>query len=187
VFEIVLIIAAVCFVMFRRVTGEPAQAKRMLLLPAVLMAMGFSDVSGAEHNPAAMMFLIGTAAVSIVMGALRGLSTRLSEQDGIAYVHYTGVTILLWLLSLAAKFGLNFLFQAADPHAAAAAGNSLPSTGRWAPPAGSSGPRARTGARTPPPGSWTICRAAGQTAEPGTRPTGCCPKPVADSTSDMRP
>jgi hypothetical protein len=125
VFEIVLIIAAVCFVMFRRVTGEPAQAKRMLLLPAVLMAMGFSDVSGAEHNPAAMMFLIGTAAVSIVMGALRGLSTRLSEQDGIAYVHYTGVTILLWLLSLAAKFGLNFLFQAADPHAAAAAGNSL--------------------------------------------------------------
>ncbi|WP_034089543.1 DUF1453 family protein [Streptacidiphilus albus] len=124
-FEIVLIIAAVCYVMFRRVAGEPAQAKRMLLLPAVLVALGLSDVSGAGHDPAALAFLIGTAAVSIALGALRGLSTRLSEQGGIAYVHYTAATVVLWLLSLAAKFGLNFVFQAADPHAAAAAGNSL--------------------------------------------------------------
>ena len=124
-FEVVLIIAAVCYVMFRRVMGEPAQAKRMLLLPVVLMALGFSDVSGAGHNPVAMAFLISTAAVSIVFGGLRGLSTRFSERDGIAQVHYTGATIALWVLSLAAKFGLNLLFRSADPHAAAAAGNSL--------------------------------------------------------------
>ena len=124
-FEVVLIIVAVCYVMARRVAGEPAQAKRMLVLPAVLVALGFSDVSGAAHNHAALIFLIGTAAVSIAFGALRGLSTRLSEKDGIAYVHYTGVTIALWIASLAAKFGLNFAFKAADPHAAAAAGNSL--------------------------------------------------------------
>ena len=124
-FEVVLIIAAVAYVMARRVKGEPAQAKRMLVLPAVLVAIGFSDVSGAAHNPAALAFLIGTAAVSIAFGALRGLSTKLSEKDGIAYVHYTGVTIALWLVSLAAKFGLNFAFKAIDPHAAAAAGNSL--------------------------------------------------------------
>jgi hypothetical protein len=125
VFEVLLIIAAVCYVMFRRVIGEPAQAKRMLVLPAILVAMGLSDVSGAEHNAAAMTFLIATAAISIAFGALRGRSTRLSEQDGIAYVHYTATTIVLWLLSLAVKFGLNFAFQTADPHAATAAGNSL--------------------------------------------------------------
>jgi Protein of unknown function (DUF1453) len=125
VFDVVLIIVAVGYVMVRRVKGEPAEAKRMLVLPAVLVALGFSDVSGAGHNPAALTFLIATAAISVVFGALRGLSTRLSEQDGIAYVHYTATTIGLWVLSLAVKFGLNFVFQAADPHAAAAAGNSL--------------------------------------------------------------
>ena len=124
-FEVVLIIAAVCYVMARRVAGEPVQAKRMLLLPAVLVAIGFSDVSGAIHNPAALGFLIVSAVISIGLGAVRGLSTRLSEKDGIAYVHYTAVTIALWVVSLAAKFGLNFAFKAADPHAAAAAGNSL--------------------------------------------------------------
>jgi hypothetical protein len=124
-FEVVLIIVAVCYVMARRVAGEPAQAKRMLVLPAVLIALGISDVSKAFHNPAALIFLIGTAALSIAFGVLRGLSTRLSERDGIAYVHYTGVTIALWVASLAVKFGLNFLFQGIDPHAAAAAGNSL--------------------------------------------------------------
>ena len=124
-FDVVLIIAAVGYVMARRVRGEPAQAKRMLVLPAVLIALGSSDVSGAAHNPAALAFLVTTATISVVFGALRGLSTRLAEQNGIAYVHYTATTIVLWVLSLAAKFGLNAVFQAADPHAAAAAGNSL--------------------------------------------------------------
>lgn len=124
-FEVVLIIAAVGYVMARRVAGEPVQGKRMLLLPAVLVAIGFSDVSGAAHNSAALTFLIVSAAVSIAFGALRGLSTRLSERDGIAYVHYTAVTIALWVASLAAKFGMNLAFKAADPHAAAAAGNTL--------------------------------------------------------------
>ena len=124
-FNVVLIIAVVCYVMARRVRGEPAQAKRMLLLPAVLVALGCSDVSGAAHNPAALAFLITTATISVVFGALRGLSTRLAEQDGIAYVHYTATTIGLWVLSLAVKFGLNAAFSAADPHAATAAGNSL--------------------------------------------------------------
>ncbi|MEZ0110202.1 hypothetical protein ABH920_004217 [Catenulispora sp. EB89] len=124
-FDVVLIIAAVGYVMARRVAGEAAQAKRMLVLPAVLVALGFSDVSKAGHSPAALAFLIGTAVVSIAFGALRGLSTRLSEKDGIAYVHYTGVTIALWVANLAAKFGLNAVFKTVNPHAAASSGNSL--------------------------------------------------------------
>lgn len=123
-FDVLLIIAVVCYVMARRVRGEPAQAKRMLVLPAVLIAVGFSDASGAGHNPAALTILVISTAVSVVFGALRGMSTRFSERDGIAHVHYTAATVTLWVLSLAVKFGLSSLFQATAPHAATA-GNSL--------------------------------------------------------------
>ena len=123
--EILLILAAVAYVMARRVIGEPAQGKRMLLLPVVLVAIGLSDVSKAGSNPTALGFLIATAAVSIVLGALRGASTRLSVKDGIVFVHYRALTILLWVVSLAVKFGANAVFQHTDKHAATAAGNSL--------------------------------------------------------------
>jgi hypothetical protein len=44
--ETVFILAAVGYVLARRVIGEPAQAKRMLILPIVLNLIGLSDVSG---------------------------------------------------------------------------------------------------------------------------------------------
>jgi hypothetical protein len=122
---LVLVIAAVAYVMARRVKGEAVQARRMLVLPAVLVAIGFSELSGAVHNRAALVFLIASAAVSIALGALRGPSSTFSERDGVACAHYTGVSIALWVVSLAVKFGLNLAFKDLDPHAAAAAGNSL--------------------------------------------------------------
>jgi hypothetical protein len=124
-FDSLLIVAAVGYVMARRVIGEPAQGKRMLLLPVVLVAMGLSDVSKAGHNPTAVGYLIASAAVSVVLGAMRGASTRLSAKDGIVYVHYRGLTILLWAVNLAVKFGANAAFQHLDKPAATAAGNSL--------------------------------------------------------------
>lgn len=123
--EIVLIIAAVCYVMIRRMIGEPAQGKRMLVLPAVLVVIGLSDVSKDAHNPAAIAFLAATAGVSIVLGVLRGLSVRFSDQGGVAYIHYTVLTIVLWLVNLAVKFGANLALHVADPHLASSLGNTL--------------------------------------------------------------
>jgi hypothetical protein len=123
--EIVVILAVVGYLLVRRVMGEPAQVRRMLILPAVLTLIGLSDVSGGIRTPLSLMFLVGTAAVSIVLGALRGLSVRISQQDGIAFVRYTVFTIVLWVVNLAVKFGANFALGVIDPKAAAAVGNSL--------------------------------------------------------------
>ncbi|MFB7493117.1 DUF1453 domain-containing protein [Streptomyces sp. NPDC056161] len=123
--EVVLILAAVAYVLVRRMIGEPAQAKRMLVLPAVLAVIGLSDVSGAGHSLVALLFLAATAGVSLLLGALRGMSIRLSSQNGLVFVRYSGVTVALWVVNLVVKFGANLLFGALDPHAASAAGNSL--------------------------------------------------------------
>jgi len=69
--EIVLILAAVGYLLARHVIGEPAQAKRMLILPVVLSLIGLSDVSGQVKMPLSLLFLVATAAISVLLGALR--------------------------------------------------------------------------------------------------------------------
>jgi hypothetical protein len=123
--EIVLILAAICYVMVRRMMGEPARAKRMLVLPAVLGVIGLSDVSGQVKTPLSVVFLVATAAISVGIGALRGASVRISERDGLAFVQYTGLTVALWVVNLVIKFGANFALKAVDPKDAGALSNSL--------------------------------------------------------------
>lgn len=123
--EIVLVVAAVCYVMLRRMMGEPAQAKRMLVLPAVLGVIGLSDVSGQVKTPMSAVFLVVTVGISLVLGALRGATVRISQRDGLAFVRYTGFTIALWIVNLVVKFGANFGLKAFDSHDSGAVGNSL--------------------------------------------------------------
>ncbi|MCA1223312.1 hypothetical protein [Streptomyces sp. 8L] len=123
--EIVLIVAAVGYVLVRRMMGEPAQAKRMLILPVVLCAIGVSDVSGEVTTSMSLLFLVATAAISVVLGMLRGASVRISQRDGLAFVRYTGITVLLWALNLAVKLGANFALGALDPKDTGGVGDSL--------------------------------------------------------------
>jgi len=123
--EIVLILAAICFVMVRRLIGEPAQAKRMLVLPAVVAVIGLTDVSGQLKTPMAAAFLVATAAISVGIGALRGASVRISQRDGLAFVRYTWVTVVLWVVNLVIKFGADIVLKAIDPKDAGAVTNSL--------------------------------------------------------------
>ncbi|TVT25068.1 DUF1453 family protein [Amycolatopsis acidiphila] len=123
--EIVLIVAAVGYVLVRRVLGEPVQAKRMLVLPVVLSAIGLSDLSGEVKTPLSLLFLVATAAAGVTIGVLRGASVRLSQRDGLAFARYTGLTVVLWVVNLAIKFGANLTLGAIDPKDAGAVGNSL--------------------------------------------------------------
>ncbi len=123
--EIVLVLTAVGYVLVRRMMGEPAQARRMLILPAVLSLIGLSEVSGEVKTPLSLLFLVATAAISVVLGALRGASVRISQHDGLTFVRYTGVTVVLWVLNLAIEFGAHLALGATDPKDAGAVGNSL--------------------------------------------------------------
>lgn len=123
--EVILILAAVCYIMARRMIGEPAQAKRMLILPAVLLVIGLSQMSGDTQSAVSIGFLVVTGGISVVIGALRGASVRVSERDGLAFIQYTWVTVALWVVNLAVKFGGNFVLGVVDHQAAASVSNSL--------------------------------------------------------------
>jgi hypothetical protein len=123
--EIVLIVAAVGYVLVRRMLGEPAEGRRMLLLPAVLAVIGLSDAQGTLNNPVQLGFLVVTVAISVLLGALRGVSIHVSDRDGIVFVRYTVLTIVLWAINLAVKFGANFVLDMVDHADAATLGNTL--------------------------------------------------------------
>ena len=115
--EILLVVALVGYMLVRRLMGEPAQAKRMLLLPAVLAVVGLSSVQSVLHDPVQLGFLAVTTLVSIGIGALRGLSIRVFVRDGVVNMKYTAMTIVLWVVNIAVKLGGNFLLGTIDPHA----------------------------------------------------------------------
>lgn len=123
--EIIIIIAAVLYVMISRLMGEPAQAKRMLLVPAVLIVIGLLDVSKAAQSPTSIAFLVGTATVSAAIGLLRGASIRVFVKEDIVYMRYTVTTVFLWVLNFAIRFGASFVLALVDPKAGQAMSNGL--------------------------------------------------------------
>lgn len=120
--EIVVAVAVVGYILARRMLGEPAQAKRLLLLPAVLVVVGFVSAAKQGQTAMALGFLIGTVVLSLLIGLLRGASVRVSAEDGIVAIRYTGTTLLLWASGLAMEIGAGFLLGTLDP----AAGHSSP-------------------------------------------------------------
>jgi hypothetical protein len=123
--QVVLIIAVIAYVLIRRLAGEPAEAKRMLILPAVLTVVGIANLDDLTHSGTALLFLIGTLLISVVLGALRGASIRLSRREGIVFMRYTWVTVALWAANIAVKFGGNLLLGAIDKSGAAVLGNTV--------------------------------------------------------------
>lgn len=120
--QIVLIAAAIIYVMARRLLGEPAVGKRLLVLPVVLGLIGLTQTS--VHSVTAVVFLAASAALSVVFGLLRGLTIRTYEQNGIVMLRYTAMTLVLWLVSIAARLAAGFVMNLVDP-SAVQAGNGL--------------------------------------------------------------
>ncbi|MET8763223.1 DUF1453 domain-containing protein [Lentzea sp. NPDC004782] len=117
--QVVLIAAVIIYVMARRLMGEPAVGKRLLVLPAVFGVIGLAQTS--VHSVTALGFLAASAVLSVVFGALRGLTIRTYEQNGIVMLRYTVMTIVLWAVSIAVRFAATFAMNLVGPNAVPAA------------------------------------------------------------------
>ncbi|MFC4244537.1 DUF1453 domain-containing protein [Gryllotalpicola reticulitermitis] len=123
--EVILIIVVIGYLLIRRLIGEAAEGRRMLLLPAILTAIGLMDLAKVAQSPVSIGFLIATTAVSVVLGLLRGATIRVFEQDGLVFMRYRVITVVLLALNFAIKFGASFALGLVDPSAEHAASNGL--------------------------------------------------------------
>lgn len=123
--QVVVIIAAIGYVLVRRLLGEPVQVKRLLVLPAVLCLVGFAHLTKVPQTAMSVVFLLVTAAAGAAIGLGRGLTVEVSERDGVAFLRYSARTVGLWVASIAVKFGAGFLLGAIDPVAERASSSGL--------------------------------------------------------------
>ncbi len=124
---IVLAVAAVGWVLWSRMKGQPLQAKRLLVLPVVLTVLGITDLTGSSAprlTPADIAFLAVGAGISAVLGAARGATIEIYPHGDELWQRYRPVTVGLWIALIGAKLILTVIAGAA--HASAGGGtNSL--------------------------------------------------------------
>jgi hypothetical protein len=122
---ILLAIAAVGYMLWSRMKGQPLRAKRLLVLPVVLTVIGATDLSGssAPHlTPKDIGFLVASVVVSAVLGAARGATVELYPQRGELWQRYRPSTIGLWVVLIVTKVVLVAVAGAA--HASAGGGTN---------------------------------------------------------------
>jgi hypothetical protein len=103
---ILLVVAAVGYVLWSRMKGRPLKLKRLLVLPVILTVLGITDLTGssAPHlTPKDIAFLVVGAVISAVLGAARGATIELYPQQGELWQRYRRITVGLWITLIATK------------------------------------------------------------------------------------
>jgi hypothetical protein len=122
---ILLVVAAVGYVLWSRMKGRPLKLKRVLVLPVILMVLGITDLTGssAPHlTPKDIAFLVVSAAIAAVLGAARGATIELYPQQGELWQRYRRITVGLWIILIAIR--LIVIVIASAVGASAGAGTS---------------------------------------------------------------
>jgi hypothetical protein len=117
---ILLVVAAVGYVLWSRMQGRPLKLRRMLVLPAVLVVLGIVDLTGssAPHLTSKdIAFLVISVVLSVVLGAARGATIELYPQQGELWQRYRRSTVALWIALIAAKLILIGIASAAGASA----------------------------------------------------------------------
>jgi hypothetical protein len=80
---VLVVIAVVASVIVRQLKGEALRGKRVVLLPAVLLAVGAWNLAGTKHLNVADIALIATSAVIATgIGVAQGMAMRLESRNG---------------------------------------------------------------------------------------------------------
>ena len=121
---IALVVLLVGYLLVRRMTGQLMEARRMLVLPAILTVVGLASLNSATLSATAIGFLLLGCIVGIGFGLVRGYTVRITERDGTAWMRYSIASVGLWIAAIAARVLLVPVESAIDPTAASVAGQA---------------------------------------------------------------
>ena len=105
----VLIAALVVLVIYRQMRTMPLQPRQMVLFPVLLVILAFSNFrSLSPHSVAAIMAFTASVIVALTFGVARGLTTQVWSAGSTVMRKGTTVTLALWIVSIAVRFGIAF-------------------------------------------------------------------------------
>ena len=85
---IALVVLLVGYLLVRRMAGQLMEARRMLILPAILTLVGLASLNSTALSATAIGFLLLGCVVGAGFGAVRGYTVRISERNGAAWMRY---------------------------------------------------------------------------------------------------
>jgi hypothetical protein len=99
--EILLIVAAVVYVVAGRLAGQPLQAKRLVVIPAAMTIYGLTQLG----HPAAIaiLTLVVEAVIGFGLGLLRGITIHVYERAGHLWFRYRPLTLAIWAATIAVR------------------------------------------------------------------------------------
>jgi hypothetical protein len=115
VLNILVYVALIGYVMFKRVQGQPVKTpRRLFALPIILIILGYGDVtSGAALKPIIITLTVIAGAVSLGLGLLRGRADQLSDRNGSPFIKWGFASLILFVGNLVAKLVLDLIGIAA--------------------------------------------------------------------------
>jgi hypothetical protein len=109
-----IIMAAVGYVIVKRLMGEPLNARDLAGTPLILTGIGAYQLTKVDGLVATDYgWLAGSVIIGVLCGAVRGTTIELFTRDGVLWQRYRGWTFATWLLSLVLSGGFGLLSVAA--------------------------------------------------------------------------
>jgi len=124
--NILIYIALIGYILFKRVQGQPVKmGRKLFILPVLLVVIGYGDlVNGSGLKPIEITLTVIGGVLSLGLGALRGRADKLSTRDGSPFVQWGTASLLLFVGNIAAKLVLDLIGVAAGS-SSSAVGKSL--------------------------------------------------------------
>jgi hypothetical protein len=116
-------VAVVAVVVGRQLLGEPIRAKRPIVLPLALAAVGLANLNGARPGPLDLIMVSLAATSAVVIGLGQGRTMRLSERDGFLWAQLPPRGLWWWAALIGSRllFGVLATVVGADVAASGAA------------------------------------------------------------------
>lgn len=105
--EIAVLVAAVGYEIYNQVKGQSLHARRLVLLPAVLIFMGVTGLAGMSGVGAAdVEFLTASALIAAAIGLGQGALTHLEVHEGTLWGRLPGRGLWLWAALIASRVAI---------------------------------------------------------------------------------
>ncbi len=113
-------IGIIGFVIWQQVTGAALRGRRVVMLPAILTAIGILDLTGskARPGPTDIALLAISACVAIAIGVALGAMTRLERRDGHLWAKLPKRGLWLWGGLILSRVVIAGIAHVADAHVA---------------------------------------------------------------------
>ena len=122
----VLVVAWLCYRQLqKRSTKEDRGVRGAVILVIAGLVVAYNYLKSHDVGALVLGLTAGSLLIGIALGALRGRLVHLWREDGVLYRRGNAITVIIWVIGLAAHIGLDLLATQVQPSAESFGSNTI--------------------------------------------------------------